>query len=188
MKTRSSLFGWLGVVSISITLFAAGCASSAHVEKVATVQMDRYKTYNWEKQTSGNRRNQIVEQNIRAVIDQQMQKKGYYLSDNPQLLVATDWAVEKNRENRRSPVYSEPQTRSYYNYRTGRYHSYYYPSQFMGYEDYTSVNREATLTVTLIDTYTDKTVWQGWATRVMNQNTATNKDVEKNVKAIFKKL
>ena len=189
----TSMFGWIGTVLISTALFATGCGSTAHVEKVNSVQMSSYRTYNWEKQTEKgrdkeNRRNDILEQNIRDAIDAEMQKKGYTLSDKADLLISTDWAVAKNKQNRRSPVYTEPYQRSYYNYRTGRYNTYYVPSQFAGYENYSSTEKEATLTITLIDTYADKMVWQGWASRVMNQNTATAKDVEKNVSAIFKKF
>ncbi len=194
MNNRSSsLFGWMGVVLITVTLFAMGCGSSAHVEKSPSAQMDQYKTYTWVKQTENNgkpnKRNYILEDQIRSSVDEQMQKKGYYPSNNdPDLLISTDWVVEKNRENRRSPVYTEPYQRSYYNYRTGRYHTYYFPSQFAGYENYTSTSREGTLTVTLIDASTDKTVWQGWGTRELNQSFATQKDVDKNVQAIFKKF
>ena len=44
------------------------------------------------------------------------------------------------------------------------------------------------MTVTLIDAKTDKAVWQGWATEELNKTNISEKEIDKNVKSIFKKF
>ena len=96
--------------------------------------------------------------------------------------------IERSEKEQRDPVYSQPYTRYYYNPRTGRYNSFYYPSQFEGYNSYSTTVKEGTITVTLIDTKTDKTVWQGWSTDELNYAQITDKEINKNVRSIFKKF
>jgi len=194
MALRSSLFGWVGAFSIGIAMYATGCASTAHVEKDKAADLSRYKTYSWLEQTESknaktNHRNDILDKNIRNAVDEQLQKKGYVQSsNNPDLLISSDLLIEKNQKEKRDAVYSDPYTRSYYNPRTGRYNSYYFPSQLMGYDSYSTTVKEGTVTVTLIDARTDKAVWQGWATRELDRGAVTSKDIDKNVSSIFKKF
>ena len=194
MLVKSSLFSWIGALSISTALFATGCASTAHVEKDKSANLSNYKTYSWLEQTESkkeksNHRNDILDKNVRIAVDEQLQKKGYVQSSSsPDLLISSDLLVERNQKRRSNAVYTEPYTRTYYNPRSGRYNSYYYPSQFAGYEDYSTTVKEGTVTVTLIDARTDKAVWQGWATRELDNGAATSKDIDKNVNSIFKKF
>ena len=194
MAFRSSLFGWLGAFSISVALFATGCAGTAHVEKDKTADLSSYKTYGWlehteSKKEKNNHRNDILDKNIRNAVDEQLQKKGYVQSSaNPDLLISSDLLVEKNQKERSNAVYTDPYTRTYYNARTGRYSNFYFPSQFAGYDNYSTTVKEGTVTVTLIDARTDKAVWQGWATRELDRGAVTSKDIDKNVSSIFKKF
>ena len=96
--------------------------------------------------------------------------------------------VEKNTKRQQDPVYSQPFTRSYYNRYTGRINTFYYPSQFVGYDSYSTTVKEGTVTITMIDNKTDKTVWQGWTTSELNSNKITGKEIDQNVKTIFKKF
>jgi len=194
MSLKSSLFGWMGAFSIATALFATGCASTAHVEKDKSADLSSYKTYSWleqkqPKNAKSNHRNDILDKNIRNAVDEQLQKKGYTPStSNPDLLISSDLLVEKNQKRQSNAVYSDPYTRTYYNPRSGRYSSFYYPSQFAGYENYSTSVKEGTVTVTLIDARTDKAVWQGWATRELDRGAVTSKDIDKNVSSIFKKF
>ena len=194
MTLRSSLFGWVGAFAIGIALYATGCAGTAHVEKDKNADLGQYKTYGWLEQTQSkngknNHRNDIMEKNIRNAVDEQLQKKGYVqASANPDLLISSDLLVEKNQKQKSDAVYTDPYTRTYYNPRTGRYNSFYFPSQFAGYDNYSTTVKEGTVTVTLIDARTDKAVWQGWATRELNNGAVTSKDIDKNVSSIFKKF
>ncbi len=40
----------------------------------------------------------------------------------------------------------------------------------------------------MIDPKTDKTIWQGWATDEINSSNITGKEIQKNVKSIFRKF
>jgi hypothetical protein len=187
--------------SIKLTVFAlaagigiSSCANTAHVEKARSADLANYKTYSWittekNKNAKSNRHNDIAIQNLQAAVNEQLHKLGYKeVKYNPDVLVNSELLVERTEKEQRDPVYSQPYTRYYYNPRTGRYNSFYYPSQFEGYNSYSTTVKEGTITVTLIDTKTDKTVWQGWSTDELNYAQITDKEINKNVRSIFKKF
>ncbi len=191
MKTQSFK---LASFVLAGMLFLVSCASTAHVEKAKGTDLSKYKSYGWvepEKAVNGKveRSKEITDQNIRSAVDEQLQKSGWKLTENnPDVLVSTDLVIEKNRKQSTDPVYSRPFTRSYYNRYSGRFNSFYYPSQFMGYDRYSTTIKEGTVTVTMIDTKTDKAVWQGWATNELSRNNISDKEISKNVQSIFKKF
>jgi hypothetical protein len=183
----------LNVIAIIFAgMLFTGCASTAHVEKAKDANLGNYKTYSWveEEKKSNNkaaRHRQIAEQNIRFYVNEQLQKNGLRLvKSNPDVLVSTDFVVEKSDKEKSEAVYTQPTTRSYYNPRSGKVNTFYYPSEFAGYNNYAVSVKEGTVTVTLIDAKTDKTVWQGWATKEMNKANISEKEIDKNVKSIFK--
>jgi hypothetical protein len=75
-----------------------------------------------------------------------------------------------------------------YNPYARRYTTIYYPSQFQGYERDERPIREGTVTISMIDTKTDKTVWQGWTTDEVNSRNLTTKEIQNSVRSIFKKF
>ena len=102
-------------------------------------------------------------------------------------MIDYDILVEKSVKELSNPVYSQPYSRLIYNPYTRRYASVYYPSQFLGYDREQKAVREGTVTITLIDSKTDKTVWQGWTTDEVNSRNLTSKEVQNLIKSIFKK-
>jgi hypothetical protein len=189
----SKAFNWLGALSIGAAMALTGCASSAHVEKDKSADFSSYRTYAWVEKPKAKgknaRRNEMTEQNIRNSVDKQLQKSGWRPDNrNPDVLVNYELLVEKNQREQRDPVYSQPFTRSYYNRYTGRYNTFYYPSQFMGYDSYSTTVKEGTVTITMIDNKTDKMVFQGWATDELDHGNITSKEIDKNVRSIFKKF
>jgi hypothetical protein len=58
----------------------------------------------------------------------------------------------------------------------------------MGYQNSVLTVQEHTLTVTLLDAQSDKTIWQGWTTMETDSRRLTDKEIEKNVKAIVQQL
>jgi hypothetical protein len=58
----------------------------------------------------------------------------------------------------------------------------------MGYERDERPVKEGTVTISMIDTRTDKTVWQGWTTDEVNGRNLTSKEIQNSVKSIFKKF
>jgi Domain of unknown function (DUF4136) len=181
----------LGLFPIAFILLA-GCTGTAHIEKDKNTDLGKYKTYTWIDKENGknsNHSNDIAEQSVRTSVNQELQKNGFReVKANPDLLLTYDLLIEKNVKQQNNPVYSKPYTRLYYNPYSGRYRSLYFPSQFMGYDNYETAVKEGTVTISMIDTKTDKTIWQGWSTNELHSNHLTSKDVQKNVKSIFKKF
>jgi hypothetical protein len=58
----------------------------------------------------------------------------------------------------------------------------------MGYDEDVQKMKEGTLTLTLMDADTDKTIWQGWTTSEMSGRKLTDKEIDSKVKAIVAKL
>ena len=189
MRTQNNLF--LMMVSFTAILFI-GCGTSAHIEKAKNTDLTKYKTYTWvdkENQKSLNHQNDIAESNIRSSVDQQLQKNGFkYVKSNPDLLLSYDFLVEKTTRQQSDPIYSQPYSRMYYNPYTGRYRSIYFPSQLVGYDNLEIPVKEGTVTISMIDPKTDKTIWQGWTTDEVSTSHLTSKEIDKNVKSIFKKF
>ena len=188
------LFTWVSAVAVSAVLLFSGCAGNAHIEKDKSADFSKYHTYAWvdksdEKENKKNRRKELAETNIRNAVNEQLRKNGWReVSSNPDVLVNYELLVEKNQKQQQDPVYSQPYTRSYYNRYSGRMVTYYYPSQFMGYDNYSTTVKEGTITITMIDNRTDKTVWQGWTTNELNSSRITSNEIDQNVKSIFRKF
>jgi hypothetical protein len=168
----------------------AGCASTAHVEKDKYADFSGYKTYSWisNDQNSG-KQNNLVEMNVRNAVNRELQKSGWReVNHRPDILVSYDVLVERGNKQQRDPVYSQPFTRPFFNPYTRRWGTIYYPSQFLGYNDRTVSVKEGTLSVTMIDARTEKTIWQGWNTDEVNSRYLTNKEIQAGVKSIFRKF
>ena len=184
INLKAAIVAMLGIVIL------AGCASSTHIEKDETVNFSRYKTFTWLHGEEGKLENQsdLVESKIRNAVTREFEKVGWRESKTkPDVLLDYDVLVERSNRNEKEPVYSQPYSRLIYNPYTRRYATIYYPSQFLGYESYEKVIKEGTVTVTMIDAKTDKTVWQGWTTGEVNSRNLTNKEIQKAVASIFKK-
>jgi hypothetical protein len=184
INLKAAIVAVLGIVIL------AGCASSTHIEKDETVNFNRYKTFTWLHGEEGKLENQsdLVETKIRNAVTKEFEKIGWKESrTRPDVILDYDVLVERSNRNEKEPVYSQPYSRLIYNPYTRRYATIYYPSQFLGYESYEKVIKEGTVTVTMIDAKTDKTVWQGWTTGEVNNRNLTNKEIQKAVASIFKK-
>lgn len=184
INLKAAIVAVLGIVIL------AGCASSTHIEKDETVNFSRYKTFAWLHGDEGKLENQsdLVESKIRNAVTKEFEKIGWRESKTkPDVVLDYDVLVERSSKKENDPVYSQPYSRLIYNPYTRRYATIYYPSQFLGYDSYEKVIKEGTITVTMIDAKTDKTVWQGWTTGEVNSKNLTNKEIQKAVASIFKK-
>jgi hypothetical protein len=181
---------WL-LGSLAAVLVLAGCASTAHIEKADDADFSRYKSYAWlAKDEDGNERElNLTEQKIKAAVDKELGKAGWRQSKNsPDVILNYDVLVERNIEEVSRPVYSQPYTRLVWNPYTRRYATIYYPSQFMGYDRENRPVREGTVTITMIDSKTDRAVWQGWTTGIVNGRNLSSKEIENSVRSIFRKF
>ncbi|MEI6946901.1 DUF4136 domain-containing protein [Paraflavisolibacter sp. H34] len=172
----------------------AGCASVAHVEKDETVNFSRIKTFSWiktsdTKSDSGYRVSDLTERNIRKAVNAELEKAGWRETKNrPDVLVSYDLLVERSVRETADPVYSVPVSRYYFNPYWGRWSRVYYPSRFMGYESSSYAVREGTMTITLMDAQTEKTIWQGWTTDEVAGRNLTSKEVQGSIRSIFRKF
>jgi hypothetical protein len=187
MKTLN--LKWILGMAVA-ALMAVGCSAPVHIEKDDSVDFSQYKSYSW---VSGNERsnrsNQLMEQKFKSAVSDALNKQGWRMDNRrPDVLISYDVLVERSTKQQSEPVYSRPFTRTYYNPYTRRYYSVYYPSEFMGYENYETPVREGTVTITVTDAKIDKVVWQGWTTDEVNSKNLTSKEINSAVKSIFKKF
>jgi len=167
------------------------CSSPAYVEKDSSADLSNYKTYMWvdvkaSENDASNRAIAFADLSVHNSVNAELNKWGWReTSDNPDVLVSYDVLVERNVETQSDPVYTQPYSRVYYNRFTGRWSSIYYPSQFLGYQQYQVPVREATVTITMMDAETDKKIWQGWTTERLSGG-LSDLDVKKSVRNIFK--
>ena len=168
-----------------------GCSSPAYVEKDAGANLSDYKTYMWvDVKSSENdasaRATSFADLRVHNSVNAELANWGWQeVSDNPDVLVSYDIIVERNVETQNDPVYSQPYSRLYYNRFTRRWSTIYYPSQFLGYQQYQVPVREAAITITMMDADSDKKIWQGWTTERLSGG-ISDLDVKKGVRNIFK--
>jgi len=190
---RTIKLKWIGSIAVA-ALMMIGCSAPVHVEKDDSVDFTRYKTFAWvDKDGEGkryrNRNNDLMEQKFKEAVTKALDKQGWRMDNKrPDVLISYDLLVERNSRQQSDPVYTRPFTRTYFNPYTRRFYNVYYPSQFMGYDDYSVPVREGTVTITVTDAQTDKVVWQGWTTDEVNSRNLTSKEINSAVKSIFRKF
>jgi hypothetical protein len=175
----------------SIAVLIYGCSTPAYVEKDSSTDLSNYKTYMWvdvkssESDASG-RATAFADVSVHNSVNAELNKWGWReVAEDPDVLVTYDVLVERNVETQNDPVYSQPYSRLYYNRFTRRWSTIYYPSQFLGYQQYQIPVREATVTITMMDADSDKKIWQGWTTERLSGG-LSDLDVKKSVRNIFK--
>jgi hypothetical protein len=189
MKTFKYLCAVL-VLAFAIT----SCATPVHVEKDDSVNFKNYKTYMWVdtryyQNDNASRPASYGDISVRNAANAELRKAGWAeVSGDPDLLVSYDVLVQNTTTRRSDPVYSQSYSRTYYNPRLGRWGNIYYPSQFLGYNNYDVPVKEGTISITLTDANTDKIVWQGWTTDELNYTRITPEEITAGVQNIFSKL
>lgn len=180
---------WVAAALSPVMLLS--CASTAHIEKDESVNFNTYKSFTWLHGDEGKLENQsdLIESKVRQAVSAELEKAGWKQAKNkPDVILDYDLLVERASKEKKEPVYSQPTTRLVYNPYTRRYATIYYPSQFLGYDSFEQLIKESTITITIIDAKTDKTVWQGWATGEVNNRNMTQKEIQRAVASIFKKF
>jgi len=188
MKTLN--LKWFLGMAVAV-LMVVGCSAPVHVEKDDSVDFSRYKSYAWvdRDESKTNRSNQLMEQKFKSAVSDALDKQGWRIDNRrPDVLISYDVLVERSSREQSDPLYSRPFTRTYFNPYTRRFYNVYYPSQFMGYDDYSVPVREGTVTITVTDANTDKVVWQGWTTDEVNSRNLTSREINSAVKSIFRKF
>ncbi|MES1215886.1 MAG: DUF4136 domain-containing protein [Bacteroidota bacterium] len=175
-------------------LLIAGCSNPVYVQKDDSVNLENYHTYMWVDTRANENDNSaraaaFADISVHNAVNSELNKLGWReVSSDPDALVSYDLLVERTTEQRSDPVYSRPFTRAYYNPYTRRWSTIYYPSQFYGYDTYQVPVKEGTVTINIMDSKTDKLIWQGWTTERMNNTRLTDNEISRNVRNIFNKF
>lgn len=183
----------LGLMLVA-AFVVSGCAAVAHIEKDETVNFSQYKTFAWTKSAlkdsaSPKVISDLSENAIKEAVAAELLKEGWRESNTaPDVLLAYDVAVEKSVRDQNNPVYSRPFTRYMYNPYSRRWFGVFYPSQFMGFDNWATEVREGTVTITMADAKTEKTIWQGWTTDELSSRNISRKELQSSVRNIFKKF
>ena len=173
-------------------LFSFSCSTPAYVEKDNSVDLSSYKTYMWvntraSENDESKRATEYADISIHNAVSAELAKWGWREStDDPDVLISYDVLVERGTETQSESVYSQPFTRYYYNPYRRRWSTVYYPSRFIGYREYETPVRDATVTITMFDANTDKKVWQGWTTERLSSTGFNDLDIKQSVRNIFK--
>ena len=180
-------------VALATGIFFTGCGTAVHIEKDPAANMANYRTYAWLDQVkvegTKSRHIDLIQSNVKNAVNEELQKKGWgETQKDPDILISTDLLIERSVVQRNDPVYTQSYTRSYYNPRSGRYSTFYFPSQFLGYDTYNEPVKKGTITITMVDSKTDKTLWQAWTTGDLDNGSITSDDITKDVKTIFRKF
>src|SRR5258705_12683803 len=187
------LWKFLGIIALA-GLATVSCKSPVYVQKDESVDLRNYHTYMWvETKASDNdnstRVTAYADISMRNAVNAELAKQGWReVNSNPDVLLSYDILVERSTEQQSDAVYSHPFTRMYYNPFTRRWGTIYYPSQFVGYQTYEVPVKEGTVTISIIDSKTDKIVWQGWTTENLNYARITDEEIDKSVRNIFHKF
>jgi hypothetical protein len=188
MKKRISI-QW-SLMALPILMMAA-CSAPAHIEKDKHTDFSQFKSFSWIDHNNGKKgnSNDLEEQKVHDAVSRELAKSGWReVSDNPDVIVSYDVLIDKGRKKESNPVYSTSYSRLFFNPYTRRYGTIYYPSQFLGYDNYNVPVTQGTLTITMVDARRDRTVWQGWTTDEINSRHLTSGEIQSSVRAIFRKF
>ena len=178
------------IICALVTIYS--CSTPAYVEKDTNTNLSDYKTYMWidikaSENDASSRATSFADISVHNAVNAELGNWGWReVTDNPDVLVSYDVLVERGVESESEPVYSQSYSRLYYNRFTRRWSTIYYPSQFLGYQQYQVPVKEATITISMMDADTDKRVWQGWTTERLGGTGISDLDVKKSVRNIFK--
>lgn len=181
----------MAVSSLMIGMIAASCNVTSHTEKAAGVNFSNYKTFAWNTPADSKKDNRvdndILDNNIKNAVAQELEKKGWTeTNDNPSVKLDYTLAIRHEIRRETEPVYSYPYVPFFYG--RGGIYSLWYPYSLMGVRSYNIPFKEGELAVNMIDAKTNKLIWQGWAVVETGSNHVTSKEVNAQVKSIFRKF
>jgi Domain of unknown function (DUF4136) len=186
-----AVFFYIAGMVVSTGFLLVGCTPAVQVEKDKQTDFSKYKTFAWINENSGKKSsaNDLEDKSVHEAVSNELQRTSWKeVTENPDVLVSYDVLVQRSTRVENSPVYSPAASRLYYNPYTRHYGTIFYPSRYRGYIDYNVPVREGTLTITVTDANSDKTIWQAWTTDEVSSRRLSNKEIESIVKSIFRKF
>lgn len=162
---------------LAAALLLQSCASTPDIRTDfdRSADFSRYRSFNFVAEPTENRAGYetILGKYVRAAVIQQMEQRGYTLSDDPDLLVNYSTRVEEKTD-----VTPYTSLRPYYGYRTSRYRTW------VGYrwetDAITSQYTQGTLNVDIVDNREKQLVWEGVAVGRVSQEQQENREATVN--------
>ena len=176
MKQRLSLL----LLALSALLLAA-CSSGPQIKADydPSVDFSQYQTFNFYNPMGIENPNysSILGQMFRDAITREMEKRGYTLSDDPDLMMNVSAILE---DKTKVTTYNDPMYGGYYGYRRG----YYDPWYGYGYGTSTHVSQytEGTVNIDMVDARAKRMVWEGIAVGRVNED-RSNEEVRQAINA-----
>lgn len=178
---------WAMLLAVAVVLVS--CGPTAYIERNPSLSLNDYQSFGWAEVSDKDHKPGFAEEMVRDAVERELSAAGYNLAKkNPDVVLSYDVLTERTMQEHSNPVYSQPFMRTFYNPYSGRFFRVYYPTRFMGYDNYTTQGNEGTVTVTMTDAKTGKTILQGWASNNINSRNMTAAEANKIVSAIFKKM
>ena len=143
-----------------VTLLASGCASAPDIraDYDRTADFSKYKTFNFYSDAGpeATEYQSFFSRYMVAAITNEMESRGYVMSDDPDLLVNFNAILQDKTDIRTTPA--APPMGGYYGYRSG----FYDPWGTYGYGTETHVSQytEGTFNIDLVDARAKKLVWE----------------------------
>jgi hypothetical protein len=159
MNTLSRRVVPLFAVSSALIL---GCQTGPNLRSDYDQSADfsRYHTFNFVSDPATNRYgySSLTTQDLKAAVTEQMQMRGYTLSDHPDLLVNFSGKLQEKQDIESTPAAVAPPV-GYYGYRRGFYGAWPGYANEINTVNYT----EGTLNIDLVDPAKQQMVWEGVA-------------------------
>jgi len=146
------------IILVAIAMLA-GCASSGKLRSDYDPEADfgSYRTYNFIEHNDEQRYKSFFHQYMVEAITIEMEKRGYVMSDDPDLLVNFN-AILQDKTQVRTTSAPPPMYGGYYGYRSGYYGAWgAYP---YGTETHVSQYTEGTFNIDLVDAKKKQLVWE----------------------------
>ena len=172
----------IGTIVIGTIILLAACGITSEVQKDPNVDLSTYKTYLWLEEDGSKSYKDFQESHLMQRVNEQLERRGWRrvsANENPDALIDYDIMVEKNES---EPVYSRPIVRYLYNPATRRVTTVWYPSQYLGERSYSVPYKSGTITINIVDTDSNKLVWQGWAETEVANSRMDNDSIDRIVK------
>lgn len=176
MKQRLPLL----LLAVAALLLAA-CSSGPQIKADydPSVDFSQYQTFNFYNPMGIENPNysSILGQMFRDAITREMEKRGYTLADNPDLMMNVSAILE---DKTKVTTYNDPMYGGYYGYRRGFYDPWY----GYGYGTSTHVSQytEGTVNIDMVDAKAKRMVWEGIAVGRVNED-RSNAEVREAINA-----
>lgn len=152
---------------LSILLFSCSTIKIQYDYDYET-DFSKFRTFNWKQPSEeGQFKNKLMDKRVRRLVNEALQKKGFFQSDDPDFLVDYHQAARNRKEVTVS-----------HNYNHWRWHGAYTR------DIYVNNYREGTLIIDIFEVNKPAMIWRGWAKKIV----INSKDAEAKLKQAVEKI